>query len=369
MQWHREAFSMGASQWAISLSVVKRRIFKQHSTHHGNASLARSSPSPGATWDGTGTNFALFSENATGVDLCLFDAADQETRIPLTEVDNYVWHSYLVGVGPGQRYGFRVQGPHHPKAGQRFNPYKLLIDPYAKAVDGDVQFDPAIFGYDLDATNDLQNLDLSFSEVDSAPFMPKAVVIDPSFDWEGDRPLDIPWHRTIIYETHVKGLTQRHPDIPEPLRGTYAGLAHPAMIDHLSRLGITAVELLPVHHFHAYPGHLANTGLHNYWGYDSLSYLAPYGGYSSAGQTGGQVNEFKEMVKALHQAGIEVILDVVYNHTGEGNHLGPTISLRGIDNASLLSPGRRCSALLHGLHRLRQLPQRAPSPGAQADYG
>jgi isoamylase len=288
----------------------------------------------GATWDGTGTNFALFSENATGVDLCLFDAANQETRIPLTEVDNYVWHSYLVGVGPGQRYGFRVQGPHHPKAGQRFNPYKLLIDPYAKAVDGDVQFDPAIFGYDLDATNDLENLDLSFSEVDSAPFMPKAVVIDPSFDWEGDRPLDTPWHRTIIYETHVKGLTQRHPDVPEPLRGTYAGLAHPAVIDHLSSLGITAVELLPVHHFHAYPGHLANTGLRNYWGYDSLSYLAPYGGYSSAGQTGGQVNEFKQMVKALHQAGIEVILDVVYNHTGEGSHLGPTISLRGIDNAA-----------------------------------
>ncbi|MBE9159236.1 glycogen debranching protein GlgX [Nodosilinea sp. LEGE 06152] len=288
----------------------------------------------GATWDGTGTNFALFSENATAVELCLFDADNQETRIRFTEVDNYVWHGYLADVKPGQRYGFRVYGPHNPRAGQRFNPNKLLIDPYARALDGDVEFDPAIFGYDIEATDDLENLDLSFSEVDSAPFMPKAVVVDPGFDWEGDRPLDTPWHRTIIYETHVKGLTRLHPEVPEPLRGTYAGLAHPAIVEYLAQLGITAVELLPVHHFHAYPGHLANTGLRNYWGYDSLNYFAPYGGYSSAGQAGAQVNEFKQMVKALHQAGIEVILDVVYNHTGEGSHLGPTLSLRGIDNAA-----------------------------------
>ncbi|MBE9136814.1 glycogen debranching protein GlgX [Nodosilinea sp. LEGE 07088] len=290
----------------------------------------------GATWNGSGTNFALFSENATAVELCLFDRYDQETRVPLTEVDNYVWHGYLPGVEPGQRYGFRVHGPHDPENGQRFNPHKLLIDPYALALDGDVRFDPAIFGYDISATDDddLGNLDLSFSEVDSAPHMPKAVVVDSTFDWEGDRAPDTPWHRTIIYETHVKGLTQRHPEVPENLRGTYGGLAHPAVIEHLTRLGITAVELLPVHHFQANPGHLANTGLRNYWGYDSLGYFAPYGGYSSAGQQGGQVNEFKHMVKALHRQGIEVILDVVYNHTGEGSHLGPILSLRGIDNAA-----------------------------------
>jgi glycogen operon protein len=288
----------------------------------------------GATWDGTGTNFALFSENATAVELCLFDQGDREIRLPLTEVDNYVWHGYLPGVGPGQRYGYRVYGPHDPRQGQRFNPHKLLIDPYARSLDGDVRFDPSIFSYDIGATDDLECLDLSFSTVDSAPYMPKAVVVDAAFDWEGDRPLDTPWHRTIIYETHVKGLTQCHPGVPEPLRGTYAGLAHPTVIDHLKQLGVTALELLPVHHFHAYPGHLANTGLRNYWGYDSLSYFAPYAGYSSAGQQGEQVNEFKTMVKALHQAGIEVILDVVYNHTGEGSHLGPTLSLRGIDNAA-----------------------------------
>ncbi|MGB5975177.1 MAG: alpha-amylase family glycosyl hydrolase, partial [Nodosilinea sp.] len=288
----------------------------------------------GATWDGTGTNFALFSENAEAVELCLFDADNHETRIRLAEINNYVWHGYLADVKPGQRYGFRVYGPHAPASGQRFNPHKLLIDPYARALDGDVQFDSAIFSYDTQAADDLENLDLSFSEIDSAPFMPKAVVVDSSFDWEGDRPLDIPWHRTVIYETHVKGLTQCHPQVPEALQGTYAGMAHPATIEYLTQLGITAVELLPVHHFHAYPGHLANTGLRNYWGYDSLNYFAPYGGYSSAGQQGGQVNEFKQMVKALHQAGIEVILDVVYNHTGEGSHLGPTLSLRGIDNVA-----------------------------------
>ncbi|MEO1068822.1 MAG: alpha-amylase family glycosyl hydrolase, partial [Cyanobacteria bacterium J06638_6] len=290
----------------------------------------------GATWDGSGTNFALFSENATAVELCLFNSNDHETRFALTEVDNYVWHGYLPEVKPGQRYGFRVHGPHDPENGQRFNPHKLLIDPYALALDSDVRYDPTIFGYDISATDDddLGSLDLSFSEIDSAPHMPKAVVVDPAFDWEGDRAPDTPWHRTIIYETHVKGLTQRHPEVPKDLRGTYGGLAHPTVIEHLTRLGVTAVELLPVHHFHANPGHLANTGLRTYWGYDSLGYFAPYGGYSSAGQQGSQVNEFKHMVKALHRHGIEVILDVVYNHTGEGSHLGPILSLRGIDNAA-----------------------------------
>jgi glycogen operon protein len=285
----------------------------------------------GATWDGAGTNFALFSENATGVDLCLFDEQGQETRLPLREMENYIWHGYLAEVGPGQRYGFRVHGPYIPALGNRFNPHKLLIDPYARALEGDVQLNPLIFGYNM-AEIALQDADLTFSELDSAPYIPKAIVIDPSFDWQGDRPPRTPWHRTIIYETHVRGLTNTHPDLPEALRGTYAGLAHPVMIDYLTKLGITAVELLPVHHFHAFPGHLAGTGLRNYWGYDSLAYFAPYSGYSAAGQAGQQVQEFKHMVKALHQAGIEVILDVVYNHTGEGNHLGPTLSLRGIDN-------------------------------------
>ena len=285
----------------------------------------------GATWDGSGTNFALFSENATAVDLCLFDEGGQETRLPLKEMENYIWHGYLAEVGPGQRYGFRVQGPYIPAVGDRFNPYKLLIDPYARALEGDIQLNPRIFGYNM-AEIALQDADLTFSELDGAAYVPKAIVIDPNFDWEGDRHPRTPWHRTIIYETHVKGLTKTHPDLPEALRGTYAGLAHPVMVDYLTNLGITAVELLPVHHFHAFPGHLAGTGLRNYWGYDSIAYFAPYSGYSAAGQAGEQVREFKQMVKALHQAGIEVILDVVYNHTGEGNHLGPTLSLRGIDN-------------------------------------
>jgi glycogen operon protein len=287
----------------------------------------------GATWDGSGTNFALFSENATAVELCLFDQQGHETRIVLPEVENYVWHGYLPEVGPGQRYGFRVHGPYQPAAGKRFNPHKLLIDPYARALEGDVQLDPAIFGYNM-ATIANDDTDLSFSNSNSAPHVSKGIVIDPSFDWEGDRHPDTPWHRTIIYETHVKGITQRHPDLPEALRGTYAGLGHPVMVDYFTSLGITAVELLPVHHFHALPGHLAGTGLRNYWGYDSLNYFAPYSGYSASGQAGQQVTEFKQMVKSLHQAGIEVILDVVYNHTGEGSHLGPTLTLRGIDNAA-----------------------------------
>jgi isoamylase len=282
----------------------------------------------GASWDGKGTNFALFSENAAGVELCLFDRHDQETRVRLTEVSNFVWHGYLPGVGPGQRYGYRVHGPYEPHNGFRFNPNKLLIDPYAKALDGDVRDGAALAGYDWNSPD----ADLSFSDLDSASLVAKSVVVDQSFDWADDRLLRTPWHETVIYEVHVKGFTKLHPDIPEHLRGTYAGLAHPAAIEHLQRLGITAVELMPIHHFLAHPGYLVDKGLKNYWGYDSINFFAPYAGYSSSGTLGQQVTEFKQMVKALHRAGIEVILDVVYNHTGEGNHMGPTLSFRGIDN-------------------------------------
>ena len=284
----------------------------------------------GSTWDGKGTNFALYSENATSVDLCFFDKDDQETRLTLTEVSNFVWHGYVPGIGPGQRYGFRVHGPWAPEEGHRFNANKLLIDPYAKAIDGEVDTGPELFAYSWDSPEE----DLSFSDLDDAHLMPKSVVVDESFDWGDDQLLRTPWHETVIYEMHVKGYTKLHPDIPEELRGTYAGLAHSAAIEHLQRLGITAVELMPIHHFLSRPGHLASKGLSNYWGYDSINYLAPFSGYSASGTLGGQVNEFKEMVKALHHAGIEVILDVVYNHTGEGNHLGPTLSLRGIDNTT-----------------------------------
>jgi glycogen operon protein len=294
--------------------------------------LGHGKPYPlGATWDGEGTNFALFSENATGVELCLFDERGQETRLPLTQVENYVWHAYVPGIRPGQKYGFRVHGVYEPEQGHRFNSSKLLLDPYAKAIAGDVSHAPEIFGYRWDAPE--EERDLSQSETDSSDLIPKSVVVDESFDWEGDRLLQLPWCDTAIYETHVKGFTQLHPDIPENLRGTYAGLAHPAAIAHLKSLGITAVELLPTHHFFIYAGLLADKGLSNYWGYDPIGYFAPYSGYSASGILGQQVTEFKQMVKSLHAAGIEVILDVVYNHTGEGNHLGSTLSFRGIDNA------------------------------------
>ncbi|MEO1742791.1 MAG: glycogen debranching protein GlgX [Cyanobacteria bacterium J06629_9] len=298
--------------------------------------FAESATLLGAHWDGEGTNFALFSENAEAVDLCLFDAQGAETRIRLPELTYDVWHGYLPNIHPGQRYGYRVHGPHQPKEGHRFNSHKLLIDPYALAIAGDIRFGTSLFAYEDEAFTG-RDRDLGFSTTDSAEAMPKCVVVDTAFDWEGDTLLNLPWHETIIYEVHVKGFTQTHPAIPAELRGTYAGLGHPAAIAHLKSLGITAVELLPVHHFNAYPGHLVPVGLHNYWGYDSLNYFAPHSGYSTsnvADVQGGQVCEFKRMVKALHQAGIEVILDVVYNHTGEGNHLGPTLTLRGVDNAA-----------------------------------
>ena len=280
----------------------------------------------GATYDGAGTNFSLFSEVAEAVELCLFDDEGNETRIPLTEVDGFCWHAYLPRVGIGQRYGFRVHGPWDPANGHRCNPNKLLLDPYAKAVDGGVDWHPACFPYDF-GDPDRRN------DEDSAPHVPKCVVVNPYFDWGGDRSPDVPLHETVIYEMHVKGFTATHPGIPEALRGTYAGLAHPVAIEYLTSLGVTAVELQPVHQFvHDYA--LVQRGLRNYWGYNSIGFFAPHDEYSSSGSGGSQVQEFKAMVKALHEAGIEVILDVVYNHTAEGNHLGPMLSFKGIDNAA-----------------------------------
>jgi isoamylase len=283
----------------------------------------------GATWDGQGTNFALFSEGASGVDLCLFDAPDvaERERIPLPECTAHVWHGYLPGVRPGQLYGFRVYGPYEPEAGLRFNPAKLLLDPYTRAVANKPDWRAPLFSY---APGNPQE-DLRRDDGDSAWGAPKGVVVSRFFDWEADRPPRIPWHRSVIYEMHVKGFTQRHPRIPPDLRGTYAGMAHPAAIEHLTELGVTAVELLPVHEF-LDDKHLLDRGLTNYWGYNTLGFFAPDGRYSNTGRLGEQVAEFKSMVRALHRAGIEVILDVVYNHTAEGNHLGPTLSLRGIDN-------------------------------------
>jgi isoamylase len=281
----------------------------------------------GASFDGTGTNFSLFSEAAERVELCLFDDKGRETRLDLPEKTALCWHGYLPNVRPGQLYGYRVHGPYEPVLGMRSNASKLVLDPYAKAIAGDIQWNESIFPYQLGDD------DLVKDESDSGRYMPKSVVIDPWFMWEDDRRLRIPWHETIIYEVHVKGFTCRHPDIAPELRGTYAGLCTPEAIAHFNRLGVTAVELLPVHQFvHDYA--LVERGLRNYWGYNSIGYLAPHNEYSSSGQRGEQVQEFKRMVQTLHTAGIEVILDVVYNHTAEGNHFGPTLSLRGIDNAA-----------------------------------
>ncbi len=280
----------------------------------------------GATYDGVGTNFALFSEAAERVELCLFDDDGAESRVVLPEVDGFIWHGFLPDVVPGQRYGYRVHGPYDPAAGQRCNPNKLLIDPYAKAIDGAFLWDQTLFAYNF-GDEDSRNDD------DSAAGMPKSVVINPYFDWGNDRPPQRAYTDSVIYEAHVKGLTQLHPDVPERDRGTYAGVAHPAIIDHLKSLGVTAVELMPVHHF-ANDSVLIDKGLSNYWGYNTIGFFAPDPKYTSGVTPGGQVQEFKAMVRALHQADIEVILDVVYNHTAEGNHLGPTLSFRGIDNAA-----------------------------------
>jgi glycogen operon protein len=285
------------------------------------------SPYPlGATFDGSGTNFALFSEGAERVELCLFGARGGETRLQLDEVDAFVWHTYVPNVQPGQRYGYRVHGPYDPARGLRFNPAKLLLDPYAKAVDGEIAWGQPVYGYtfgDPDSRND----------EDSAADMMKGVVVNPYFDWAGDRLPKTPYSETFIYEAHVRGLTMRHPGIPEEMRGTYSGIAHPAIIEHLTKIGVTAIELMPVHQF-VNDSVLEDKGLSNYWGYNTISFFAPHNRYAAASDAGQQVQEFKGMVRALHAAGIEVILDVVYNHTAEGNHLGPTLSMRGIDNAA-----------------------------------
>ncbi len=267
----------------------------------------------GATFDGNGTNFALFSEVAKKVELCLFDEQGAEHRLPLEEVDAFSWHTYVPHLGPGLRYGYRVHGPNAPEHGVRCNPSKLLLDPYARAIEGEVRWDPACYGYNLG--------DESF----------RSVVQHPHFDWGGDRRPDTPLHETVIYEAHVKGMTKCHPDVPENQRGTYAGLAHPAIVQHLVSLGVTSVELMPVHQF-VHDHRLVEHGLRNYWGYNTIGFFAPHNEYASSGHRGEQVNEFKWMVRTLHEAGIEVILDVVYNHTAEGNHLGPTLCFRGIDN-------------------------------------
>jgi isoamylase len=280
----------------------------------------------GATFDGSGTNFAIFSEIADRVELCLFDDDGNETTLDLVEVDAYVWHAYLPQVQPGQRYGYRVHGPYDPESGLRCNPNKLLLDPYAKATCGDIDWEPALFSYDFGDP-------LSRNDEDSAPHMMLGVVINPFFDWAGDRPPRVPYNETVIYEAHVKGLTQLHPDVPEEQRGSYAGLSHPAVIEHLQKLGATAIELMPVHQF-VQDSTLLEKGLRNYWGYNTIGFFAPQNSYSSTGDLGQQVQEFKVMVRAMHDAGIEVILDVVYNHTAEGNHLGPTLSFRGIDNGA-----------------------------------
>ncbi|MCW2615358.1 MAG: glycogen debranching enzyme GlgX [Frankiales bacterium] len=283
-------------------------------------------PGPlGATWDGEGVNIALHTASAEAVDVCLFDDDGRETRIPLTETTGHVWHGYLPGVGPGQRYGFRVDGPFDPHAGQRHNPSKLLLDPYARAVEGEFRLHDAVFG-SQPGRDTLQD------HRDSAPWVPRSVVVHDEFDWGADAPPRTPWPQTVVYELHVKGFSQLNQGVPEHLRGTYAGLAHPASVQHLLDLGVTAVELLPVHAFVSEP-HLLRRGLTNYWGYASVGFFAPHAAYSSSGTRGEQVREFKAMVKALHEAGLEVLLDVVYNHTGEGDQSGPTLVQRGIDNA------------------------------------
>lgn len=291
------------------------------------------SPFPlGANYDGRGTNFALYAENAGGVDLCLFDTEEDQkesANIKIEERTHHVWHVYIPGLKPGQLYGYRVYGPYEPQMGHRFNPNKFLIDPYAKAISGTVHGHDSLFGYEIGHPDS----DLSFSSVDSAPNLPRSVVIDPHFDWDDDKFPKIPYHKTIVYELHVKGFTKLNPHIPENVRGTYSALAHPTVINYLKELGITAVELMPIHYFIS-DRHLEERGKTNYWGYNTIAFFSPDVRYASGGHLGEQVFEFKNMVKQLHRAGIEVFLDVVYNHTGEGNQLGPTLSFRGVDNAS-----------------------------------
>ena len=281
----------------------------------------------GASYDGAGVNFALFSQVAEKVELCLFDEEDHETRIEMTEQNSYVWHNYIPGLQPGQRYGYRVYGPYNPALGQRCNPSKLLLDPYAKAIEGNIDDDPSLFSYDMSNPDDINAINTQ----DSAAHTMKSVIVNPYFDWGNDQHPNISYHDSVIYEAHVRGMTNLNQDVPPDIRGTYAGLAYPAVIDYLKKLGITAIELMPIHQF-VNDSFLQQKGLSNYWGYNTIGFFAPHNAYSSVGERGQQVNEFKSMVKAYHRAGMEVILDVVYNHTAEGNHMGPTLSFKGIDN-------------------------------------
>ncbi len=321
----------------------------------------------GATWTGTGVNFALFSAHASHVELCLYDGPDATTesaRIRLPEHTDMVWHGFLPDARPNQLYGYRVHGPYEPAAGHRFNPHKVVMDPYAKSVARTVRWADEMFGYQVGHPN----ADLSFDTRDNAWCAPLAAVVDPAFTWGDDRPLRTPWHNTVIYELHVRGFSKLNPDIPEPLRGTYEALTTEPAIEHFKQLGVTAIELMPVHH-HARDRHLEQSGLTNYWGYNSFGYFAPERRLAASRSPAGAVREFKRMVRALHDAGLEVILDVVYNHTAEGNHLGPTLSLKGIDNASYYRLGRERSPVLHGLHRLRQHAEHAEPAGAAAHHG
>ena len=281
----------------------------------------------GASYDGAGVNFALFSQVAEKVELCLFDEDDHETRIEMTEQNSYVWHNYIPGLQPGQRYGYRVYGPYNPAQGQRCNPSKLLLDPYAKAIEGNIDDDPSLFSYDMSNPGDINAINTQ----DSAAHTMKSVVVNPYFDWGSDQHPGISYHDSVIYEAHVRGMTNLNQDVPPDIRGTYAGLAYPSVIDYLKNLGVTAIELMPIHQF-VNDSFLQKKGLSNYWGYNTIGFFAPHNAYSSVGERGQQVNEFKSMVKAYHHAGMEVILDVVYNHTAEGNHMGPTLSFKGIDN-------------------------------------
>ena len=321
----------------------------------------------GPTWDGAGVNFALYSAGSERVDLCLFDHAGQaqeSRRIRLRERTNGVWHGYLPGLGPGQLYGYRVHGPYRPAAGLRFNANKLLLDPYAKAIGRQLRWADELFGYQIGHPDE----DLSFDSRDSAAYAPLAAVVDGTFDWSDDRRPDIGWSETIIYEAHVRGLTQRHPDVPPAHRGTYAGMTAEPILEHLRKLGVTTIELMPVHHF-VQDRHLLDRGLRNYWGYNTLAFFAPEPGYGASRGPEELIREFKEMVQRFHAAGFEVVLDVVYNHTAEGNHSGPDALVPGHRQPGLL-PGRsRRRAALHGLHRLRQHPEHDEPPIAAAAHG
>ena len=283
----------------------------------------------GASYDGAGVNFALFSQVAQKVELCLFDEEDNETRIEMTEQNSYVWHNYLPGIQPGQRYGYRVYGPYDPMQGLRCNPNKLLLDPYAKAIEGNIDGDESLYSYWFKSPDDVT----SMNTLDSAAHTMKAAVVNPYFDWGNDQHPNISYHDSVIYEAHVRGMTNLNMDVPPDIRGTYAGLAYPSVIEYLKKLGVTAIELMPIHQF-VNDSFLQEKGLSNYWGYNTIGFFAPHNAYSSSGQRGEQVNEFKSMVKAYHHAGMEVILDVVYNHTAEGNNRGPTLSFKGIDNGA-----------------------------------